>query len=87
VSWRNGSGAAVLDLGFAQLGLHRVTARMVAGNTASSRLCDRLGMRREAHFRRSERFKGAWTDVVIYALLEAEWKGPGRDRRPAEDLR
>jgi hypothetical protein len=30
-------------------------------------------MRREAHFRSSEMFKGAWADLVIYAMLDDEW--------------
>jgi RimJ/RimL family protein N-acetyltransferase len=73
--------AAVLDLAFDDsggLGLHRLVARMDARNVASVRLASQLGMRREAHFRSSEMFKGAWTDLVIYALLDHEWHA----RRP-----
>ena len=68
--------AAVLDLAFdAQhgLGLHRVVARMDGRNSASERLASRLGMRREAHHRSSEMFKGEWADVVVYALVDHEW--------------
>lgn len=68
--------AAVLDLAFdtsAGLGLHRVVARMDARNDASERLVRRLGMRREAHFLSHERFKGAWADLVVYAMLNYEW--------------
>jgi RimJ/RimL family protein N-acetyltransferase len=69
--------AAVLDLAFDKsegLGLHRLVARMDARNTASARLASRLGMRREAHFRSSEMFKGEWADQVVYALLDHEWR-------------
>ncbi|HWH12383.1 MAG TPA: GNAT family protein, partial [Solirubrobacteraceae bacterium] len=76
--------AAVLKLAFDRcdgLGLHRLVARMDARNTSSARLASRLGMRREAHHRRSEMFKGAWADLVVYALLDNEWDarrgGPG----------
>jgi len=72
--------AVVLDLAFDAsegLGLHRVVARMDARNHASVRLASRLGMRREAHFRSSEMFKGAWADLVIYALLDHEWHARG----------
>jgi RimJ/RimL family protein N-acetyltransferase len=68
--------AALLTLAFDGtdgLGLHRVVARMDARNDASSRLASRLGMRREAHYRRSEMFKGEWADVVVFALLDHEW--------------
>jgi RimJ/RimL family protein N-acetyltransferase len=69
--------AAVLDLAFDRpnaLGLHRVVARMDARNGASARLAARLGMREEAHHRSSEMFKGEWSDVVLYALLDHEWR-------------
>jgi RimJ/RimL family protein N-acetyltransferase len=68
--------AAVLNHAFDKsdgLGLHRVVARMDARNGASARLASRLGMRQEAHFRSSEMFKGAWADLVVYALLDHEW--------------
>lgn len=80
--------AAVLDLAFdrsAGLGLHRVVAHMDARNSASARLASRLGMRQEAHFRSSEMFKGAWADLVVFALLNDEWrtKPPATSRRVA----
>lgn len=34
----------------------------------------RLRLRREAHFRRSQWFKGAWVDDIIYAVLRDEWQ-------------
>lgn len=38
-------------------------------------------MRREAHFRHNERFKGEWGDELVYAILREEWIGePGRER-------
>jgi len=30
-------------------------------------------MRREAHFVRSEWFKGSWSDLLVYGLLAEEW--------------
>ena len=64
---------AVLDLAFRQQGLHRVSASVDADNLASLALLERLGLRREAHFRRSEWFKGAWVDDIIHAILRDEW--------------
>ena len=70
--------SAVLDLAFDKahgLGLHRVIARMDARNVASARLrIAWLGMRREAHHRRSQMLEREWADLVIYALLEREWR-------------
>jgi RimJ/RimL family protein N-acetyltransferase len=63
----------MLRLGFAEMGLHRIIGRCDARNEASARLMERLGMRREAHFRENEIFKGAWGDEYVYAMLAAEW--------------
>lgn len=68
--------AAMLRLGFdpdAGLGLHRIVGRLEARNTASARVLERLGMRREAHLVKNEMFKGEWADELIYAMLEEEW--------------
>jgi len=64
---------AILALGFTQLQLHRIYGRCDARNGASARLMERLGMRREAHFRHNEIFKGAWGDEFVYAILQTEW--------------
>jgi RimJ/RimL family protein N-acetyltransferase len=67
--------AAMIELGFAGLGLHRIVACLDARNDASARLAERLGMRREAHFVSNELFKGEWTDEVVYAMLADDWEG------------
>ncbi|MEV6871932.1 GNAT family protein [Amycolatopsis sp. NPDC051128] len=64
----------LLRLAFEDLGLHRVIGRCDGRNTASAALMERLGMRREAHLRENEIVKGEWTDELIYAMLEDEWK-------------
>lgn len=64
---------ALLDVAFEEIGAHRVFARLDPHNTASVALCQRLGMRQEAYFRESEIFKGAWSDLAIYAILQREW--------------
>lgn len=64
---------ALMAAGFEHAGLHRVYARCDARNVASYRLMERLGMRREAHFREHILVKGVWDEEMIYALLEDEW--------------
>lgn len=64
----------MLRLGFAGLGLHRIIGRCDARNGASARLMERLGMRREAHFRENEFVKGEWCGEYVYAMLAAEWE-------------
>jgi RimJ/RimL family protein N-acetyltransferase len=70
----------LLRLGFEVLGLHRIFGNCDGRNQASARVMERLGMRREAHFRENEFVKGVWTDALIYAILASEW----RDRQAAE---
>ncbi|MDT8914843.1 GNAT family protein [Amycolatopsis sp. PS_44_ISF1] len=64
----------LLRLGFEDLGLHRIVGRCDSRNTASQALMERLGMRQEAHLRENEVVKGGWTDELVYAVLEDEWK-------------
>ncbi|WP_338719698.1 GNAT family protein [Devosia sp. XK-2] len=64
---------ALLDLGFGPADLHRIFARCDARNEPSWRLMERLGMRREAHFREHARFKGEWDEEFYYAILRDEW--------------
>jgi RimJ/RimL family protein N-acetyltransferase len=66
---------ALMRVGFEDLGLHRVYGRLDARNTASARVLERAGMRREAHFVENERLKGEWTDELVYAMLAREWRG------------
>jgi RimJ/RimL family protein N-acetyltransferase len=57
----------VLEFAFAELGAHRVVANLDARNEASARLCERLGMRREATFVENWWADGEWTDTAVYA--------------------
>ncbi|XTZ18750.1 GNAT family N-acetyltransferase [Micromonospora echinospora] len=63
----------MLRYGFETSGLHRIVARCATRNIASARLMERLGMRREAHFRECAFGKGEWRDEYVYALLRADW--------------
>ena len=63
----------LLRLGFEEMKLHRIVGRCDARNTSSSRLLERLGMRREAHLVENEWVKGEWADELIYAMLDREW--------------
>jgi RimJ/RimL family protein N-acetyltransferase len=65
---------AVLRFAFEELRLHRVWAFVVSENTASLRVLEKLGMRREGHLRENQWFKGRYWDTLIYAMLEREWQ-------------
>ena len=94
VSWvldpeRGGQGyatemaGAVLELGFGHYGMHRIQAQVESRNQASAQLCERLGMRREAHLRRNWLIKGEWTDTLVYGLLAEEFAAHGQVGSPA----
>lgn len=67
---------ALLRLGFQTYGLHRIVAQADGRNVASTRVMERLGMRREAYFVQNEWVKGEWTDEVVYAILADEFPRP-----------
>lgn len=63
----------VLDFGFTELGLHRIEAHFMEGNTASLRLMERLGMTLEGYARESMRIKGRYCTVGTCAILRQEY--------------
>jgi RimJ/RimL family protein N-acetyltransferase len=67
------AAAALLALAFDDLRAHRVFGRLEARNTASARVLERLGMRKEAHLVENEHVKGEWQSEIVYAQLEGEW--------------
>jgi RimJ/RimL family protein N-acetyltransferase len=70
---------ALLRLGFDDLGLHRVVARIDERNEPSANVARRLGMRQEARLVDNELFKGQWSTELDFAMLADEWPGH-RDR-------
>ena len=76
--WGNGyateAAGAMVDFGFAHLGLHRISSWCIAENIQSVHVLERLGFRREGHLRRNEYFKRRWWDTLLFALLVDEWR-------------
>ena len=76
------AAAVMLDIGFRDVGLHRIIGRCDARNEPSARLMERLGMRCEARLLENEWVKGEWTDELSYAILDREWNGLRPPRAP-----
>ncbi|WP_181794720.1 GNAT family N-acetyltransferase [Streptomyces sp. WELS2] len=57
---------------FDTLGVHRVYARLDVENTGSVRVCERLGMRREAHLVENDLDGDRWGSEYVYAALAAD---------------
>jgi RimJ/RimL family protein N-acetyltransferase len=54
--------------------MHRVIAQVDDRNLPAQRLFEGLGLRMEARLVDADWFKGAWTTLHIYAVLENEWQ-------------
>lgn len=54
---------------FDEFDVHRIQANLDARNKASQKLCDRIGMRKEAHFIQDFWNKGEWTNSIVYGML------------------
>ena len=69
--------SAVIDQAFND-GAHRVYAECDARNVPSWKLLEKVGLRREAYFRRNIWFhrdedgEPIWKDTLVYAILEDE---------------
>jgi RimJ/RimL family protein N-acetyltransferase len=65
---------AVLAFGFEDLRLHRIFVAIDPRNTSSLRVAEKLGLRREGHFLETTWAKGEWTDSIVFALLDREYR-------------
>lgn len=63
----------IIDYLFISLHKHRIIASIDPSNFASIKLIEKLGFRKEAHFRKSLFFHGEWVDDLVYAQLKSEW--------------
>jgi RimJ/RimL family protein N-acetyltransferase len=70
-------GRAMLQLGFEELKLHRITARCDAENHGSYRVMEKIGMRREGLFLQARPVNKLsdkkYGDELVYAILKEEW--------------
>jgi len=63
---------AVVPFVFDSLELHRLEAACLRTNTASMRLLEKTGFKREGLARRYLRINGVWQDHLLYALLDSD---------------
>jgi len=62
--------AEIVRFGFDELGVHRITAWLVADNVASARVLEKNGFQLEGRLRDKEQYKGRYWDVLMYARLD-----------------
>ena len=66
---------ALLDFGFTALDLNRVEADIDPRNTASARVLEKLGFRKEGYMPERWIVQGEPADTVYYGLLRRHWTG------------
>jgi ribosomal-protein-serine acetyltransferase len=64
----------MLDYLFDEVHLHRVEIRCATGNHRSCAVPERLGFQREGVLRHRELGSQGWMDLVVWAILEHEWR-------------
>ncbi len=67
------AATAVLHFAFEQLGLHKMFATCDVENTASLKVLERIGMRREGHLLEDILIKQHWRDSYLYAIVNRDW--------------
>jgi RimJ/RimL family protein N-acetyltransferase len=75
--------AALVSVLFEQRGMHRVFAEADDRNGPVHRLLERLGFRCEARLVEADWFKGEWSTLRTYAILDREYAGRTRTPRAA----
>lgn len=65
----------IINFLFINLNKRRIIASIDPRNGPSVSLVERLGFRKEAHFRESILIDSVWVDDLVYAILKDEWTG------------
>jgi ribosomal-protein-alanine N-acetyltransferase len=78
------AAAQLLRTGFSELNLHRIYASCLPENPASSRVLEKIGMRKEGQHAKNLKIHGVWHDSYLYAMLREEWEAGSQKRAPAE---
>ena len=64
---------AMIEFGFTRMALNRVVIRMDPRNTGSWRVAEKCGCRFEGIARRAIYTKGAFHDLMVWAILREDW--------------
>jgi ribosomal-protein-serine acetyltransferase len=67
--------AAMFDVGFAQLDMHRLELLAATGNLRSRAIAERLGLTFEGVRREAEQVAAGFVDLAMYAVLVQDWPG------------
>ena len=78
--WGNGLASEavkrLLEFGFGEMNLHSIEANVNPGNSASIKLLEKIGFKKEAYFRENYLFDGKFYDSAIYCLIKSDLSLP-----------
>jgi ribosomal-protein-alanine N-acetyltransferase len=78
--------AAVIDVAFADLGLHRLEANIQPDNGRSLALVRRLGLRREGYSPQYLMVDGQWRDHERWAVCATDWRASAGGSRAGDPM-
>ena len=67
------TATALVDYGFREMSLHRISSSCISDNAASARVLEKAGLLSEGVLRESEYFKGRHWDTLLFAMLKTDW--------------
>lgn len=83
-AWGKGYGAEamklLLDLGFLEMNLHRISLRVFSFNSRAIKLYEKLGFQQEGRSRESIFRDGKWHDIIHMSILQSEYAEKMREK-------
>jgi len=75
--WNQGycteAARAVLEYGFNQLFLHKITSSRFSRNPSSGKVMCKIGMKKEGFLKKHVAKRNNYEDLVVYGILRKEW--------------
>ncbi len=68
------AATALMDYGFAELGLHRVGSQCFSRNKESARVMEKIGLQYEGCMRGAFLKNGVHEDMLVFATVREEWE-------------
>jgi ribosomal-protein-alanine N-acetyltransferase len=70
----------IVRFGFEEMNLHSIEANVNPLNERSQKVLERVGFKKEAHFRENYLFNGEFLDSIIFSLLEKDLMGQAKSK-------
>ena len=78
---------AMINVGFQQLELNRIQARVATDNHPSQAVCERAGLKKKGVSRQAEWLYNRFLDMTMNSVLRAEWQARQDDLGTSLEIR